>query len=328
MSRTLSERSAGIGAEDGRTTDWSGGQTGRIGAIGVQACTSREGGWRERRSEGGAPADGTGPRDGRQASPSGDAQLPNHFSQLSVDSPAQGDEALRLQMQGRQYDGMRTCDIAQGSGPTSTSRWRCQGSLYDTGGVGWGDDQMEENYSGEASFWSGSEPDGVPGPSLMDDVGDEWVRIKAHQMVTDHLVPGLPPIQADVVTEVPLWLAIRLASCDRCELLLPQWVGRDHLQEVLLKEASSEAFIVGLPFLYYEFFRLLWAKARHVLPDGPHLLTLVEQIHTQRLVKADRLVPKTDLDDGEFSNLGHAELRKIRPVVRAIAEARRLLFDR
>eukprot|EP00803_Ostreobium_quekettii_P011110 evm.model.scf_344.8 EVM.evm.TU.scf_344.8 scf_344:64717-69686(-) len=253
-----------------------------------------------------------------------------HAPQASTSRNA-GDEALRLHVSGRAFDAGYTSRVDSASGPTGCLRWPSQGGLYSTA-EGEGTSVVERFDTGglESSFWSQPDPDpedGAPGPSLMDDVGDELVRIKAHALVADHGIPGLLPIQPDALTEVPLWLAIRLAACDRCELLLPQWVQRGTLQDVLLKEASSEAFVPGLPFYYYEFFRLLWAKVRHVFVEGSQLLGLVEQIHTQRLVKADRLVAKVGLDVAEFCNLGHAELRKVRPVVQAIMEARSLLSE-
>ena len=163
---------------------------------------------------------------------------------------------------------------------------------------------------------------------MMDQVGDEVVRIKAFQLISDHRVPNLPPIQSDVITEVPMWLAIRLTSCDRCELILPEWLDEDHLQDVFLKEAGSEEFVEGLPYYYYEFFHLLWAKVGHVFSRRLTIQSIVEQIHTQRLVKVDRLIPKPDISAVDFANLGHAELKKVRPIVRAISQTREVLFGR
>ena len=105
--------------------------------------------------------------------------------------------------------------------------------------------------------------DGALGPSLMDDVGDEMVRIKAHTLLADHGVPGLPPIQPDTVTEVPLWLAIRLAACDRCELLLPEWVHRNTLQVTTI--SLFHCPFLPLSFMPFSFFLVFYTVFIHRL---------------------------------------------------------------
>lgn len=125
------------------------------------------------------------------------------------------------------------------------------------------------------------------------------------------------PFTPQIVTQVPLWLAIALRRRGKCSIVPPQWMTVDKLTEVLEAERNSQEMSEHLPFHYVEISRLLFDHARDNIPDAYMVRSLIEDIRDVRFHKVE-----TDLEafDGrtfavKIKNLSAMEVNIVRPFI-------------
>ncbi|CAI8612237.1 unnamed protein product [Vicia faba] len=105
------------------------------------------------------------------------------------------------------------------------------------------------------------------------------------------------PFTPQIVTQVPLWLAIALRRRGKCSIVPPQWMSVEKLTQVLEEERDSQEMSEHLPFHYVEISRLLFDHARDNIPDAYMLISpvkvrsLIEDIRDVRFHKVE-----TDLE--------------------------------
>ncbi|BAT84966.1 hypothetical protein LR48_Vigan03g196200 [Vigna angularis] len=125
------------------------------------------------------------------------------------------------------------------------------------------------------------------------------------------------PFTPQIVTQVPLWLAIALKKRGKCSIRPPQWMSVEKLSKVLEEERDSQEMSDQLPFHYVEISRLLFDQARDNIPDLYMVRSLIEDIRNVRFHKVE-----TNLEEFngrtiavKIKNLSAMEVNIVRPFI-------------
>ncbi|XP_014490995.1 DNA replication complex GINS protein PSF2 [Vigna radiata var. radiata] len=125
------------------------------------------------------------------------------------------------------------------------------------------------------------------------------------------------PFTPQIVTQVPLWLAIALKKRGKCSIRPPQWMSVEKLSKVLEEERDSQEMSDQLPFHYVEISRLLFDHARDNIPDLYMVRSLIEDIRNVRFHKVE-----TNLEEFngrtiavKIKNLSAMEVNIVRPFI-------------
>ncbi|KAK7256189.1 hypothetical protein RIF29_29627 [Crotalaria pallida] len=148
---------------------------------------------------------------------------------------------------------------------------------------------------------------------------DEMVDIVPNlKMGPLNLISGdFGPFTPQIVTKVPMWLAVALKKRGKCSICPPQWMSVEKLTHVLEAERDSQEMSEQLPFHYVEISRLLFEHARDNIPDVYMVRSLIEDIKDVRFHKVE-----TDLEafNGrtiavKIKNLSAMEVNIVRPFI-------------
>eukprot|EP00053_Salpingoeca_punica_P005436 m.54312 g.54312 ORF g.54312 m.54312 type:complete len:196 (+) comp13240_c0_seq1:188-775(+) len=121
------------------------------------------------------------------------------------------------------------------------------------------------------------------------------------------------PLRPQLPAAVPLWLAIALKRRHKCQIVPPEWLGKDELTRLLEAERTSDAF-TKLPDHYQEISALLFRNAADNIPDATAVQTLMKDLEDVRASKIRRtLVQIKDSAAVRLNNLSHMEINTIRP---------------
>ena len=125
--------------------------------------------------------------------------------------------------------------------------------------------------------------------------------------------PGLP-------LDVPLWLAINLKQCQKCQIHPPDWLDVNKL-ESLKEEESTNEFFAKLPSSHFrEVAQLLLMNATDNIPNADKIRTLVKDIWDIRSAKLrsniDKFV-KLQARHARLDNLTQMEINTVRPFLSA-----------
>ncbi|KAJ7975805.1 DNA replication complex GINS protein PSF2 [Quillaja saponaria] len=125
------------------------------------------------------------------------------------------------------------------------------------------------------------------------------------------------PFFPQIVTQVPLWLAVALKKRGKCSIRSPEWMSVEKLTQVLEAERDSQEMSDQLPFHYVEISRLLFDHARDDIPDAYMVRSLIEDIRDVRFHKVE-----SDLEafSGrtvavKIKNLSAMEVNIVRPFI-------------
>ncbi|GAV68877.1 Sld5 domain-containing protein, partial [Cephalotus follicularis] len=123
------------------------------------------------------------------------------------------------------------------------------------------------------------------------------------------------PFLPQIVTQVPLWLAVALKKRGKCSIRPPHWMSVESLTQVLEEERNSQTF-QALPFHYVEISRLLFDHARDDIPDIYMVRSLIEDIRGVRLHKVETNLEKfSGASAVKMNHLSAMEVNIVRPFV-------------
>ncbi|KAJ2955530.1 hypothetical protein NQZ79_g8481 [Umbelopsis isabellina] len=125
--------------------------------------------------------------------------------------------------------------------------------------------------------------------------------------------PFIPPLQS----QVPLWLALALKKNRKCTIVPPDWLNKEHLQELLQQEEAQDA-IQKVPFHYMEVAHMLLEFAPEEMPDLEQVRKLLKDIRECRQSKTRALLEGLEDIDREkvikLHNLSRMEINELRPI--------------
>lgn len=126
------------------------------------------------------------------------------------------------------------------------------------------------------------------------------------------------PFFPQMVTNVPIWLAIALKKRGKCAIRPPPWMSIESLTQILESERESQESFQVLPFHYVEISRLLFDHARDDIPDVYMVRSLIEDIRDVRFHKVETSLES--FEDARSSavrikNLSAMEVNIVRPFV-------------
>ncbi|KAF4378436.1 hypothetical protein CsatB_026484 [Cannabis sativa] len=149
---------------------------------------------------------------------------------------------------------------------------------------------------------------------------DEMIDIVPNmRMEPLNLISGdYGPFFPQMVTQVPLWLAIALKKRGKCAIRPPSWMSIESLTQILESERESQEAFQVLPFHYVEISRLLFDHARDDIPDIYMVRSLIEDIRDVRFHKVETSLES--FEDARSSavrikNLSAMEVNIVRPFV-------------
>ncbi|XP_062108067.1 DNA replication complex GINS protein PSF2 [Humulus lupulus] len=149
---------------------------------------------------------------------------------------------------------------------------------------------------------------------------DEMIEIVPNmRMEPLNLISGdYGPFFPQMVTQVPLWLAIALKKRGKCAIRPPSWMSIESLTQILESERESQEAFQVLPFHYVEISRLLFDHARDDIPDIYMVRSLIEDIRDVRFHKVETSLES--FEDARSSavrikNLSAMEVNIVRPFV-------------
>mmetsp|Transcript_19465 Transcript_19465/g.54172 ORF Transcript_19465/g.54172 Transcript_19465/m.54172 type:complete len:229 (+) Transcript_19465:209-895(+) len=123
------------------------------------------------------------------------------------------------------------------------------------------------------------------------------------------------PFRPNMVTQIPLWMALALHKRKRCAIRAPEWMNPQNLQRVYEEERIDQSTFQELPFYYIEIATLLLRDAKDTFGDELYQVqTLVEQVRKLRKTKIEAGLkmlqgPMTV----KMNNLSSMECNMIRP---------------
>ncbi|KAI5670678.1 hypothetical protein M9H77_11042 [Catharanthus roseus] len=148
---------------------------------------------------------------------------------------------------------------------------------------------------------------------------DEMIEIVPNMRMDplDLICGKFGPFMPQIVTQVPIWLAIALKKRGKCTIRPPEWIAVEKLTQVLEAERDSEKF-QPLPFHYVEISRLLFDIASDDIPDIYMVRSLIEDIKDVRFHKIGaglEIISKERTYALRLKNLSAMEANIVRPFV-------------
>lgn len=148
---------------------------------------------------------------------------------------------------------------------------------------------------------------------------DEMIEIVPNMRMDPlNLICGdFGPFRPQMVTQVPIWLAVALKKRGKCTIRPPEWISVEKLTQVLEAERDSEKF-QPLPFHYVEVSRLLFDHAHDDIPDIYMVRSLIEDIKDVRFHKIGTgldIISKERTYALRLKNLSAMEANIVRPFV-------------
>ncbi|KAL9275050.1 DNA replication complex GINS protein PSF2-like protein [Drosera capensis] len=165
------------------------------------------------------------------------------------------------------------------------------------------------------SLFSPAEMEFLAEDELMEIVPNMRIESLPHQKKSSRMEPPLRlisgdygPFQPQIVTQVPMWLAVALKKRGKCTIRPPEWMSVEcqakltncssciffnkmketqNLARILEAERDSPREFQQLPFHYVEISRLLFDHARDDIPDIYMVRSLIEDIRDVRFHKVE-----------------------------------------
>ncbi|KAK3163145.1 hypothetical protein QOZ80_1BG0098200 [Eleusine coracana subsp. coracana] len=109
------------------------------------------------------------------------------------------------------------------------------------------------------------------------------IRMDALNMICGDFGPFFPQI----LSKVPLWLALALKKRGKCTIRTLEWMTVDRFTQVLDAERESPREFQPLPFHYTEISKLLFDHARDDISDAYLVRSLIEDIRDVRFHKVE-----------------------------------------
>ncbi|KDQ21557.1 hypothetical protein BOTBODRAFT_182861 [Botryobasidium botryosum FD-172 SS1] len=156
-----------------------------------------------------------------------------------------------------------------------------------------------------------------PGPTpyeLEFIASDELIEISpSFSMERTRLIHGIiGPFRPPGKSKVPLWLAVNLKLKRKCNIVPPDWLNVEYLQERLAEETSSPAFS-ALPFRFAEIAKVLLDVAADDLALPDKIRSLLKDLREARQSKSRDGLKKLDHIQLEMANLCSMEINELRP---------------
>ncbi|GAB2299847.1 DNA replication complex GINS protein PSF2, variant 2 [Dionaea muscipula] len=139
-----------------------------------------------------------------------------------------------------------------------------------------------------------------------------------------HLISGdYGPFQPQILTRVPLWLAVALRKRGKCTIRPPEWMSVENLTRILEAERDSPREFQELPFHYVEISKLLVDHARDDIPDIYMVRSLIEDIRDVRFHKVENGLETISARTHavKLKNLSAMEVNIVRPFVARTLQA-------
>ncbi|ORZ32407.1 hypothetical protein BCR44DRAFT_1440422 [Catenaria anguillulae PL171] len=132
------------------------------------------------------------------------------------------------------------------------------------------------------------------------------------------------PLMATRATTVPLWLALVLRKRGMCQVIPPEWLSADSLQEKVRQETTEEGFS-DLPFHYMAMAKLLLENAKDDIRDAHLVSSLLQDLREARRSKARQGVAFLTRSHIQVDNLSLMEINELRPTFsKAFQTAKRI----
>mmetsp|Transcript_31425 Transcript_31425/g.43604 ORF Transcript_31425/g.43604 Transcript_31425/m.43604 type:complete len:211 (+) Transcript_31425:307-939(+) len=129
------------------------------------------------------------------------------------------------------------------------------------------------------------------------------------------------PFRPSIQKTVPLWLAVFLKRRQRCTVVVPEWMVKEKLEEVLEREREDEQGFQPLPYHYFEMSELLFKEAKDDVVDLHLVREKLKDISSVRRNKLQVGLRKiTASDPVEIANLCSVEIEFIRGFMRSALE--------
>ncbi|XP_015876885.2 DNA replication complex GINS protein PSF2 [Ziziphus jujuba] len=132
------------------------------------------------------------------------------------------------------------------------------------------------------------------------------------------------PFFPQMVTQVPVWLAIALKKRGKCSIRPPEWMSVESLTRILESERESQDVFQVLPFHYVEISKLLFDHAPGDIPDIYMVRSLIEDIRDVRFHKFETSLESFEAARSSavrINNLSAMEVNIARPFVSRALQA-------
>jgi len=127
------------------------------------------------------------------------------------------------------------------------------------------------------------------------------------------------PFRPSMSMTVPLWVARFLKRRRRCQIVIPDWLKLDKLEELLDEERRDERVFKELPYHYYEISQILFQEAKDDFGGDLHMVReKVRDIHSVRRNKIHNGLSKLRSSAPvELDNIAGAEVCLIQPFMQS-----------
>lgn len=180
------------------------------------------------------------------------------------------------------------------------------------------------------SLFSPAELEFLAEDERMEIVPNMRIESLPHQKKSSRMEPPLRlisgdygPFQPQIVTQVPLWLAVALKKRGKCTIRPPEWMSVENLTRILEAERDSPREFQQLPFHYVEISRLLFDHARDDIPDIYMVRSLIEDIRDVRFHKVENGLETISARTHavKLKNLSVMEVNIVRPFIARTLQA-------
>ncbi|XP_067938334.1 DNA replication complex GINS protein PSF2-like [Watersipora subatra] len=142
------------------------------------------------------------------------------------------------------------------------------------------------------------------------------------------ILGNIGPFTSGLPVEVPLWLAVNLRQQLKCDIILPDWLSIESLEQKKAAEAESQFFTPPPHSHYMEMSKLLLQYAVDDVPKADEIRTLVKDIWDLRITKLrtsmDQFI-SSDSMVARVNNLTVMEINYVREFLDASLSVRQKL---
>ncbi|KAH7916292.1 hypothetical protein BJ138DRAFT_1140013 [Hygrophoropsis aurantiaca] len=120
------------------------------------------------------------------------------------------------------------------------------------------------------------------------------------------------PLRPPNKSRIPLWMATNLKQKKKCQIVPPDWLSVDFLQDRLNQETSQQEFS-NLPFRFTEIAKVILDVASDDVENADKVRSLLKDLREARQAKSRDGLQKLDHSELTLSNLCAMEINEIRP---------------
>lgn len=126
----------------------------------------------------------------------------------------------------------------------------------------------------------------------------------------------LPDLKALQREQVPAWLALVLKKQNKCNVVIPSWLGVTFLKQRYDEEISQPNQFSALPWHWLPLSKLLLDKCTDDFTEPPHeIRSLLQDLREVRQLKARKGIKELNDEYLQLDGLSLMEINEIRPFI-------------